>query len=47
MSGFHHSGIASALDGIKDVVRDDVDEESDILLEDEYETDEDFIDLSD
>lgn len=47
VSGFHRSGIASALDGIKDVVRDDVDEESDMLSEDEYGIDEDFIDLSD
>ena len=47
MSGFHCSGITIALDGVKNVVRDDVDEESGILSEDEYETDEDFIDLSD
>ena len=48
VNGFQCPGISSALDSTKNLVHDgNADEESDMLSEDEYESDEDISVLSD
>ena len=48
VNGFQRPGISSALDGTKYLVHDgNADEESDMLSEDEYESHEDILVLSD
>ena len=48
VNGFQCPGISSALDGTKNLVHEgNADEESDMLSDDEYESDENILVLSD